>query len=94
LFSFCLRIDWYWLLCTEMYIRELSLPAQTATKVPGVAKARECVHNDLSYILCPQGVRPGDILTASRDTALPLDPGNAMPIMFMPPGTVVHNSMP
>jgi large subunit ribosomal protein L2 len=42
-----------------------------------------------SYILAPQGVRPGDRLE-SGDSA-DIRPGNALPLRAIPTGTVVHN---
>src|SRR5436190_1377021 len=42
-----------------------------------------------SYILAPQGVRPGTSIE-SGDKA-DIQPGNALPLRFIPTGTVVHN---
>ena len=42
-----------------------------------------------SYILAPQGVRPGATIE-SGDKA-DIQPGNALPLRFIPTGTVVHN---
>lgn len=42
----------------------------------------------LSYIIAPQNLNPGDIVTASRSKEVEIKPGNAMPIGNMPAGTV------
>jgi large subunit ribosomal protein L2 len=42
------------------------------------------------YILAPDGTKVGDSVIASRDRA-PLRPGNAMPLVKIPPGLMVHN---
>ena len=43
----------------------------------------------LSYILAPQGLKVGDTVQANDDA--PFAPGNAMPLEFIPDGTLVHN---
>ena len=44
---------------------------------------------ELSYILAPQRVQPGDsVISGNR---VDIKPGNAMPLNNMPVGTVVHN---
>ncbi|GBE62351.1 ribosomal protein L2 [Babesia ovata] len=43
----------------------------------------------LSYILCPAGVRPGNILVASASA--PIEPGNCMPLRNIPVKSIVHN---
>jgi large subunit ribosomal protein L2 len=43
----------------------------------------------LSYILAPQRLAPGDKVVASMQADV--KPGNAMPLMAMPVGTIVHN---
>jgi large subunit ribosomal protein L2 len=43
----------------------------------------------LSYILAPQRLAPGDKVVASMHADV--KPGNAMPLMAMPVGTIVHN---
>ncbi len=44
---------------------------------------------ELSYILAPQRVQPGDsVISGGR---VDIKPGNAMPLNNMPVGTVVHN---
>ena len=44
---------------------------------------------ELSYILAPQRVQPGDrVISGER---VDIKPGNAMPMKNMPVGTVVHN---
>jgi large subunit ribosomal protein L2 len=42
-----------------------------------------------SYILAPQGVRPG--ATVESGEAADIQPGNALPLRAIPTGTVVHN---
>ena len=42
-----------------------------------------------SYILAPQGVRPGDRLESGAGADI--RPGNALPLRSIPTGTVVHN---
>ncbi len=44
---------------------------------------------ELSYILAPQRLGPGDKIVAGED--VDIKPGNAMPIGNMPVGTIVHN---
>lgn len=44
---------------------------------------------ELSYILAPQRLAPGDTVIA--DTRVDVKPGNAMPLASMPIGTIVHN---
>ncbi|EDO07101.1 putative ribosomal protein L2 [Babesia bovis T2Bo] len=43
----------------------------------------------LSYILCPAGVRPGQILLASASA--PIEPGNCLPLRHIPVNSIVHN---
>lgn len=45
---------------------------------------------ELSYILAPQRLSPGDRVIASEQGA-DVKPGNAMPLSTMPVGTIVHN---
>ena len=45
---------------------------------------------ELSYILAPQRLQPGDTVMAS-DSQLDVKPGNAMPLSVMPIGTIIHN---
>ncbi|MCR4267659.1 50S ribosomal protein L2 [Nitratireductor sp. ZSWI3] len=45
---------------------------------------------ELSYILAPQRLAPGDKVIAS-DKGVDVKPGNAMPLSAMPVGTIVHN---
>lgn len=45
----------------------------------------------LSYILAPQNMDIGDRIEASREKAVEIKDGNAMPIKYMPLGTVFHN---
>ena len=44
---------------------------------------------ELSYILAPQRVAPGDKVVAGE--AVDVKPGNAMPLSAMPVGTIIHN---
>jgi large subunit ribosomal protein L2 len=44
---------------------------------------------ELSYILAPQRLSPGDTVIA--DKRVDVKPGNAMPLASMPIGTIVHN---
>jgi large subunit ribosomal protein L2 len=44
---------------------------------------------ELSYILAPQRLAPGDTVIA--DEKVDVKPGNAMPLASMPIGTIVHN---
>jgi len=41
------------------------------------------------YILCPQGLRPGDTVLAGRN--LPIRTGNTMPLSDIPVGVEIHN---
>ena len=43
-----------------------------------------------AYIIAPQRLSAGDKVIAS-DKAVDVKPGNAMPLQFMPVGTIVHN---
>jgi large subunit ribosomal protein L2 len=45
---------------------------------------------ELSYILAPQRLAPGDKIVSSLST-VDVKPGNAMPLERMPVGTIVHN---
>ncbi len=44
---------------------------------------------ELSYILAPQRLAPGDKVVAGE--AVDVKPGNAMPLAAMPVGTIIHN---
>ena len=44
---------------------------------------------ELSYILAPQRVTPGDQVVAGE--RVDVRPGNAMPLRSIPPGTIIHN---
>ena len=44
---------------------------------------------ELSYILAPQRLQPGDQVVAAERADI--RPGNAMPLNSIPPGTIVHN---
>src|SRR5919201_1900305 len=44
---------------------------------------------ELSYILAPQRLAVGDTVVAARQADV--KPGNAMPLVSMPVGTIVHN---
>jgi len=41
------------------------------------------------YILCPDGLKVGDVILSSRNADI--KPGNNLPLRFMPLGTTVHN---
>src|SRR5262252_324555 len=41
------------------------------------------------YILCPDGLRVGDVVLSSRNADI--KPGNNLPLRFIPPGTTIHN---
>ncbi|MDA1101224.1 MAG: 50S ribosomal protein L2 [Proteobacteria bacterium] len=45
--------------------------------------------DELSYILAPQRLAPGDSVVAGE--RVDVKPGNAMPLSSMPVGTIVHN---
>ncbi|KAK4530002.1 hypothetical protein CCYA_CCYA03G0859 [Cyanidiococcus yangmingshanensis] len=45
----------------------------------------------LSYIICPQGIRIGELLVSRVDSPVEPKPGNACPLRFLPIGTEVHN---
>jgi large subunit ribosomal protein L2 len=47
------------------------------------------VDGDKSYILAPQGLRPGDRVESGEGADI--RPGNALPLREIPTGTVVHN---
>lgn len=40
------------------------------------------------YILCPDGLKKGDMVVSSRNADV--KPGNAMPLRYIPLGTVIH----
>lgn len=42
-----------------------------------------------SYILAPDGMRVGDTIVSSRNADI--KPGNALPVRYIPLGTIVHN---
>ncbi len=42
-----------------------------------------------TYILAPDGVKVGDVVISSRNADI--KPGNALPLRFIPLGTVIHN---
>jgi large subunit ribosomal protein L2 len=44
---------------------------------------------DKSYILAPQGIRPGTTVSSGEDADI--RPGNALPLRSIPTGTIVHN---
>src|SRR5579875_4079526 len=44
---------------------------------------------ELSYILAPQRLRPGDQVVSGQ--RVDIKPGNAMPLSAIPVGTIVHN---
>ncbi len=46
------------------------------------------VDGDKSYILAPDGLKAGDQVVSSRTADI--QPGNAMPLRFIPTGTLIH----
>lgn len=44
-----------------------------------------------SYILCPAGLKIGQLIETSKDKQIDVQVGNAMPLKYMPIGTVIHN---
>ncbi|MBY7649356.1 MAG: 50S ribosomal protein L2 [Candidatus Liberibacter europaeus] len=46
---------------------------------------------EFSYILAPQRLCVGDKVISSNNSAVDIKPGNAMPLRFIPVGTMVHN---
>lgn len=46
------------------------------------------VKNGFSYVLAPQGVRPGDTITSGPTSAI--HPGNTLPLSAMPIGQQVY----
>ena len=44
---------------------------------------------DIRYILAPDGLEVGNVIVAGPEA--PVKVGNALPLEFVPPGTVVHN---
>jgi large subunit ribosomal protein L2 len=44
-----------------------------------------------NYILAPDGLKEGDSVISVNSASADIVPGNAMPLMFIPDGTVVHN---
>ncbi|MFO0609784.1 MAG: 50S ribosomal protein L2 [Polyangiales bacterium] len=47
------------------------------------------VDGEKAYILAPDGLKVGDTIVSSRNADI--KPGNAMPLRYVPLGTVVHN---
>lgn len=45
----------------------------------------------LAYIIAPEALKPGDTVQASRQAALEIAVGNAMPLRHIPLGTKLHN---
>lgn len=43
------------------------------------------------YILAPLEMRPGSTVISTRQAQVDITPGNAMPIKYIPSGTIVHN---
>jgi large subunit ribosomal protein L2 len=48
-----------------------------------------CQDGDKRYILAPQGQKVGDTIVAGKDAEIQL--GNALPLRYIPMGTVLHN---
>jgi len=70
------------------FIALLRHPVDESKRAEGEKKQ---LSDYLSYIICPQGVKVGQELEASRTQQVDIKPGNAMPLKFMPVGTAVHN---
>ena len=47
--------------------------------------------NERRYIIATAGMKVGDKLISSRDNKIPVKNGNAMPLLFVPDGMLVHN---
>lgn len=45
----------------------------------------------MAYILCPIGLQIGQEIIARNDGAVDIKVGNAMPLRYIPVGTVIHN---
>ena len=45
--------------------------------------------NEKSYIICPQGLKKGDVIEAGKN--IDIKTGNALALKDIPPGTVMHN---
>ncbi len=43
------------------------------------------------YIIAPVGLKVGDVIMSSRTQPIEVKPGNAMPLRFIPLGTIIHN---
>ncbi len=43
------------------------------------------------YIIAPLGLKVGDTVISSRSQVVEVKPGNAMPLRFIPLGTILHN---
>ncbi len=43
------------------------------------------------YIIAPLGLKVGDTIISSRTQVVEVKPGNAMPLRFIPLGTILHN---
>ena len=46
---------------------------------------------DRRYIIATSGMKVGDKLISSREEAVPVKNGNAMPLIFIPEGMLIHN---
>lgn len=44
-----------------------------------------------AYILAPEGLKSGDTIISVNSDSADIVPGNAMPLRFIPDGTMVHN---
>lgn len=66
-----------------------------------IALLRHDETGKLSYIVAPQGLKPGDTVTSYRGLAadadeiithtVAIEPGNCMPLRMVPVGTIIHN---
>ena len=43
------------------------------------------------YIIAPSGMKVGDKILSSREDKIPVKNGNAMPLLFIPDGMLIHN---
>lgn len=49
------------------------------------------VDGEKAYILAPNGIKAGDKIVSVNTGSADIIPGNAMPLRFIPDGTMVHN---
>ena len=46
---------------------------------------------ELKYIIAPEGLKVGNIITSSIDNEIPFNIGNTMPLSVIPDGMLIHN---